>query len=133
MGNGYQKYKATAIQSANREKILLLLYEGAIKFVKRAILACENRDIAERGINIGRAYDIILELNNTLNHTAGGDISINLERLYVYMTDQLTQANIKGESEPLKIVLRLLETLYDGWQKAVEKLKKDETEQRTKT
>ena len=128
MKNAYQKYKTTSIQSASREKLLLMMYEGAIKFTKLAIQAAEEKKIADRGINIGRAYDIVMELNNTLDHKVGGDISKNLEQLYMYITDQYTQANITGKPEPLKEALKLLETLYEGWQKAVEQLKKNQGE-----
>ncbi len=128
MKNAYQKYKTTSIQSASREKLLLMMYEGAIKFTKLAIQAAEEKKIADRGMNIGRAYDIVMELNNTLDHKVGGDISKNLEQLYMYITDQYTQANITGKPEPLKEALKLLETLYDGWQKAVEQLKKNQGE-----
>ncbi len=128
MKNPYQKYKTTAIQSASREKLLLMLYEGAIKFTKLAIQATEEKRIADRGMNIGRAYDIIMELNNTLDHKVGGEVSKNLEQLYMYMTDQFTQANLKGSAEPLRNVLKILETLYDGWQQAVEQLKKSQNE-----
>lgn len=126
MNSGYQKYKNTSIQSASREKLLLMLYEGAIRYVKRAIIALEKNDRAERGLNIGRTYDIILELNNTLNHEASREIATNLEQLYMFITDQLTQANIKGERPPLDNVLRILETLYAGWSKAIEQLKKED-------
>lgn len=126
MTNAYQKYKQTSVQSASREKLLLLLYEGAIKFIKRAILACEQKDIAARGINIGRAFDIIMELNNTLDHKVGGDISKNLEQLYMFICQQLTASNLKGEPQPLRDALKILETLYQGWIEAIEKLKKDE-------
>lgn len=128
MKNGYQKYKATSIQSASREKLLLMMYEGAIKFTKLAIQAAEEKRIADRGMNIGRAYDIIMELNNTLDHKIGGEISKNLEQLYMYITDQYTKANISGSAEPLKDVLKILEMLYDGWQKAVEQVKKTQGE-----
>ncbi|MBX7231719.1 MAG: flagellar export chaperone FliS [Bdellovibrionales bacterium] len=126
MKQAYNKYKETSVQSASREKILLLLYEGAIRYVKRGVLACENKDIAERGLNIGRAYDIVMELNNTLNHKVGGDISKNLEQLYMFMTDRLTQANISGDKTHLIDVLKILETLYAGWVGAIEKLKESE-------
>lgn len=128
MKNAYQKYKATAIQSASREKLLLMMYEGAIKFNKLAIQAAEEKRIADRGINIGRAYDIVMELNNTLDHKVGGDISKNLEQLYMYITELYTKANISGNPEPLREALKLLETLYDGWQKAIEQLKKTQGE-----
>lgn len=123
MKNAYQKYKSTAIQSASREKILLMLYEGAIRFTKLAIKAAEEKQIAERCQNLGRAYDIIMELNNTLDHKIGGDIAKNLEQLYMFMMEQYTKANISGDSTPLKNNLKILENLYSGWVQAVEKAK----------
>lgn len=128
MKNAYQKYKQTSIQSASREKLLLMLYEGAIKFVKLAIVAAEQKNIADRGMNLGRAYDIILELNNTLDHKVGGEIARNLEQLYMFMTEQLTKANITGDPQYLRNCLRILETLHEGWVKAVEQLKKENSE-----
>ncbi|MFN8847618.1 MAG: flagellar export chaperone FliS [Bdellovibrionales bacterium] len=126
MSNPYQKYKQTAVVSASREKVLLMLYEGAIKFTKLAIQACEQKKIADRGMNIGRAYDIVMELNNTLDHKVGGDISKNLESLYLFMMEQYTKSNISGDPVPLKSNLKMLETLYDGWVQAVEKIKKEQ-------
>ncbi len=127
MKNQYQKYKQTQVVSASREKLLLMMYEGAIKFTKMAIKATEEKNIVERCNTIGRVYDIVTELNNTLDHKVGGDIAKNLEQLYMYITDQLTQANLKSEVEPLKNSLKILETLYEGWVSAVEKMKKDES------
>nr|BFD58415.1 flagellar export chaperone FliS [Bdellovibrio sp. CKG001]BFD61844.1 flagellar export chaperone FliS [Bdellovibrio sp. HM001]BFD65671.1 flagellar export chaperone FliS [Bdellovibrio sp. HAGR004] len=123
--NAYQKYKTTSVQSASREKILLMLYEGAIKFTKLAIKAAEEKKIADRGMNIGRAFDIIMELNNTLDHKVGGEVANQLEQLYMFMMEQYTKANISGSPEPLKENLKLLNTLYDGWVQAVEKLKQE--------
>lgn len=103
-----------------------MLYEGAIKFTKLAIKGCEEKKIAERGYNIGRAYDIVMELNNTLDHKVGGEISKNLEGLYIFMMGQYTKANISGDPVPLKSNLKMLETLHDGWVQAIEKLKKEQ-------
>lgn len=128
MKNAYQKYKQTSIQSASREKLLLMLYEGAIKFVKLAMVAVEQKRVADKGINIGRAYDIVLELNNTLDHKVGGEVAKNLEQLYMFITDQLTQANIKNDVQHLKHALQVLETLYEGWKKAIEQLKTQNNE-----
>ncbi|RYZ84336.1 MAG: flagellar export chaperone FliS [Proteobacteria bacterium] len=125
MKNAYQKYKNTSIQSASREKLLLMLYEGAIRFTKQAIKAAEEKNIAERGTNIGRAFDIVMELNNTLDHKVGGEIALHLEQLYMFMMEQYTKANITGTVEPLKAALKCLENLYDGWVQAIEKIKKD--------
>lgn len=126
MSHQYQKYKQTQVVSASREKLLLMMYEGAIKFTKLAIKAAEEKNVYERCTNLSRAYDIVMELNNTLDHNVGGDISRQLEQLYMFISDQFTQANISGNPEPLKNALKVLETLHEGWKGAVEKLKKNE-------
>ena len=102
-----------------------MLYEGAIRFTKLAIVACEEKRIADRGYNIGRVYDIVLELNNTLDHKIGGEISKNLEKLYIFMMDQFTKSNLTGDPAPLRSALKVLETLYEGWVQAIEKIKKE--------
>jgi flagellar protein FliS len=127
MSNAYQqKYKNTSIQSASKEKLLLMMYEGAIKFTKLAIKAGEEKKIADRCMNIGRAFDIVLELNNTLDHKVGGELSSQLEQLYMFITEQYTKANISGDVAPLKSALKILENLYEGWKAAIEKIKKEQ-------
>src|SRR3982751_2732916 len=125
MKTAYQKYKETSVQSASREKILLMLYEGAIRFMKQALMAIDKKDIAGRGINIGRAFDIVNELNNTLNHEAGPEISKNLEQLYMFVSEQLTKSNATGQKKPLEDAVKIMETLYSGWVEALEKLKRE--------
>ena len=126
MNNAYKKYKQNSVTSASREKLLLMLYEGAIRFTKKAVTACEKKDIAARGENIGRAYDIIMELNNTLNHKAAPELAANLESLYMFITDQYTKANISGDVAPLNEVLKVLNILYQGWDEAIKKIKEDQ-------
>jgi flagellar protein FliS len=125
MSHPYAKYKQTSIQSASREKLLLMMYEGAIKFTKLAIKAAEEKKVAERCENIGRAFDIVLELNNTLDHKIGGQVSATLEQLYMFITDQYTKSNVTGDPTPLRDALKVLENLYEGWVGAIEKLKKE--------
>ena len=132
MSHPYQKYKTQSIQSASREKLLLMMYEGAIKFTKLAIKSTEEKKVAERCVNIGRAFDIVLELNNTLDHKVGGEIAARLEQLYMFITEQYTKANLTGEVKPLQDSLKVLENLYEGWKLAVEKIKKDEDQERGK-
>lgn len=123
--NPYQKYKQTSITSASREQILLMLYEGAIKFTKLAIQAAEQKKVAERGQNLMRAYDIIMELQVSLDHKVGGDVAKQLDQLYTFVLDQYTKMNISGDIEAAKAALKVIENLYEGWKVAVEKYKKD--------
>ncbi len=128
MSNPYQKYKSTAVLSASKEQILLMLYEGAIKFTKLAIQAAESKNIAERGKNIMRAYDIILELQVSLDHKVGGDLAKQLDQLYTYVLDQYTKANMHGDISGLHSSIKVLENLYDGWKQVLDK-NKTNTEQ----
>src|SRR4051794_36624309 len=122
MSNGYgaNQYKKTAVQTANRGQLLLMLYEAAIKNVKKATLALDDKDLAGKGVAIGKAHDIINELMNTLDTNIGGDIARDLERLYHFMTEQLVNANILSSKDPgkakemLSSVRKLLETLLEG-------------------
>ena len=128
MSNGYSKYKKTSIESASKEKILLLLYEGAIRFIKQAKEANERKDVKARGELIGRAYDVIMELASSLDFKINGPVSTNLEQLYIYIMEELTRANITGQEKHLDNSLKILNILYDGWVKAVESIKKKESE-----
>lgn len=124
--NGYNKYKTTSVQSASKEKILLMLYEAAIKHMKQAVVALENKKLADKGLSIGKAYDIVMELMNTLDHKVGGEIAKNLENLYIFVTDELTKANMNNSIENLQSAIKVMETLYTGWQQAIEKLKTEQ-------
>lgn len=126
MKNAYQKYKTTAIQSASKETLLLMLYDGAIKFTKLAIKGAEEKKIADRCHNIGRAYDIVMELNNTLDHKIGGEVASQLEQLYMFLMEQFTKANLTGDPAPLRSALKILENLHEGWKGAVEKIKREQ-------
>ena len=105
-----------------------MLYEGAMKFVKQSMEAIDNKDIPKRGELIGRAYDIVMELMSSLNHDIGGDMAKNLEQLYIYCLEELTRANITAEKKHLENCLKVLNTLYDGWSKAIESIKKKESQ-----
>lgn len=125
MNNAYKKYKTASVTSASKEKLLLMLYEAAIRFTKKAQQAMEDNDIAERGLNIGKAFDIVIELNSTLNHEVAPELASNLEQLYMFITDQYTKANAYGDKEAIANALKILEVLHKGWEEAVEKLKKE--------
>jgi flagellar secretion chaperone FliS len=120
MANNYaNQYKQTAVKTANRGQIVIMLYEGAIQNVKKATVAIEKKDIKTKGVAIGKAHDIINELLNTLDFEVGGSIAKDLERLYNFMTEQLVKANLECSKEPLQTVQKLLETLLEGWRGAV--------------
>lgn len=123
MSYGLGAYKKTSIHTASREQILLMLYQAAIKNCKKAIEAIEAKDIPKKGEFIGKLQDIVIELNNSLDYTVGGDIAKELSSLYDYILFASTQANIKIESSHLEGCLNVLTTLYDGWSQAIKSIK----------
>ncbi len=125
MSNPYHQYQRTAVTTASREQILLLLYEGAIRFVKQAIVAMEEKRIAEKGRTISRATAIISELMATLNFKVGGELAADLENLYIFMIDKLIEGNIDNRVECLRQVEGLLATLYSAWKDIIENPRPD--------
>jgi flagellar protein FliS len=107
-----------ATQSKGR--LVVMLYDGAIKFLKLAIKEMEAKNYEAKGKYISKAQDIISELNTVLNVEVGGDIARNLRSLYLYMNRQLNQANIKVDPEIVKEVISLLETLNKSWKTIAE-------------
>lgn len=122
-GYGAKKYKNTSVLTASREQILILLYEAAIRNVKKASACIDKKDIAGKGMAIGKAHDIILELISSLNFEIGGDVARDLERLYNFMIEQLIKANIEGKKEPLETVEKIMMNLLDGWRGAIKEMK----------
>lgn len=125
MSYGLGAYKKTSIHTASKEQILLMLYQAAIKNCKKGIEAIEQKNIAKKGEYIGKLQDIVIELNNSLDHEIGGEIADELSSLYDYLLFSSTQANIKIDKEPLVGCLNVLNTLYEGWTEAVKQLRKE--------
>jgi flagellar protein FliS len=117
--NGANQYKQMAVKTANPGQILIMLYEAAIRNIKKAMNCIDQKDIAGKGQAIVKAHDIVNELMNTLNFEVGGQVARDLERLYGYMSEQLLKANLNNSKEPLEGVLKNMETLLEGWKVAV--------------
>lgn len=125
MSNPYNKYQKTKVTTASREKILLMLYEGAIRFTKLARTAMTEKKIADKGRYISKATAILSELMATLDHKVGGELAQDLENLYVFMIDKLIEGNINNDTECLDSVENILRTLYSAWKDVVENPRPD--------
>lgn len=112
---GIQTYKDNAVTTQSSGKIVVMLYEGAIRFLQQAIEALEKQDYAEKGDRINRAVDILMELNTVLDMEVGGEVAKNLRRLYGFMIKHLVEANTEKDPQKIRRVIRLLETLLESW------------------
>ena len=111
--NQYQKTQVTTVDSG---KVVVLLYEGAINFLRKSQEGIVEKDIEKRHNNLMRALDIIDELNNSLNFSEGGEIAISLRTLYDFMYGHLTSANIKNDPQMIQEAVSMLSSLKDAWE-----------------
>jgi len=102
--------------TASPEELLLMLYNGCVRFIKQGIMAVEEKDVMKAHENIVKAQDIILEFMSTLDSSA--EIAKTLMPLYEYLYRRLVQANIEKNTEILNEVLRFVSELRDTWTEA---------------
>ena len=115
-----QHYQNNQIATASREQILLMLYDGAIRFCKQAKAAIEAKDAATKGTYISKTVAIITEFSNSLDHEIGGDIASNLDALYNFMLAELSKANINNDPGKIDTVCNMLCELRATWAEAIE-------------
>ncbi len=113
--NGIESYQRTAISTQSRGRLIVMLYDGAIKFLKLAIQEIEAGNWAAKVQYIERAQDILLELNAVLDMEAGGEVARNLRRLYLFMGRRLFQANARNDAQMIREVIALMEDLNQSW------------------
>jgi len=114
-----QSYQTVATQTASPGQLVVMLYDGAIRFLERALGGFQHEDPLEfnRTINnnILRAQEILVELNNSLDLDRGGKLAGTLRNLYAYMNRQLTLSNIHKTPEGIHDTIRRLSVLRDAW------------------
>jgi len=123
--NPWQSYRKVATQTASPGQLVLMLYEGAIRFLEKSVAGFAHEDPLEFNLtinnNILRAQAIINEMNMTLNMEAGGEISTNFRRLYDYFHRRLQEANVRKQKEPIEEVIMRLRVLRDSWAEMLQK------------
>ncbi len=118
----YDVYKDTEIQTADQGKLIIMLYDGAIRFLNIAI---DNMDFRKYDIvnnNIIKAQDIVTELMLSLNMEQGGEIAQNLFNIYAYLKKRLIEGNIKKDPEILREIIKHLSNLKSAWEEAIKKV-----------
>ena len=128
MSYGLRSYKTSRANTASREDLLILLYEGAIRFLERSITEAEAKNLSEHKMYLRRGLSIIAELQSTLNFDHGGELAVQLFDLYGFMIHRLTQANITQDISHIRIVITNMNTLLEGWREAVRQDKQGQSD-----
>ena len=113
--SGITAYQDNAVTTQSKGRLIVMLYDGAIRFLRLAIKEIENNNYEAKGRYINKAIDILNELNVVLDMDAGGEIAGNLRKLYIFMINRLSQANTQNDPQLIRDVIKLMEELNSSW------------------
>lgn len=116
MYNAARAYLNTQVTTTKPGDVVVLLYEGAIKFLQQSKVKMAEKDVEKKGILISKAIDIISELDASLNVQKGGELSENLHKLYFYCQTRLLQANLNIDPKLLDEVITILSGLKSAFE-----------------
>jgi len=111
-------YQRNAVLTASPEKLVKMLYDGAIKNLEKSRIGLSDQKTArsqEVGQSLSKAMGILGELRASLDHAAGGQIARDLDRLYEFGLDQLSQSNLTRTPAGVNSTLQVMRTLKEGW------------------
>uniref|UniRef100_A0A7C3UWM4 Flagellar secretion chaperone FliS n=1 Tax=Desulfobacca acetoxidans TaxID=60893 RepID=A0A7C3UWM4_9BACT len=128
-----QQYVTTQVATADRLQLVIMLYDGALSFLGQAREKMAARDAAAKGLLLGRALDIIAELNASLNFQASRELSTNLFHLYNFMISHLTKANLNWDLKALDEVMEMLQKLREAWVEVANRARRGELEDNGQT
>ncbi len=128
-----QQYETQKVMAASPMELILMLYDGGLRYLAQALDAFERADDIERmnGIheNLLRAQDFITELACALDVERGGELAVQLNRIYEFMLYHLAKANSGKQRQPVVEVQKMLTELRDSWKKSMESVPREEQPQ----
>ena len=119
MNQYVKQYQKTTVETASNEKILIMLYDGAIQFLNKAKIKKKKKNWEQSHNNLMGAQKIIEEFINTIDKEPNPELAQNLISLYEYFITRLVQANMKHEIAPIDEVLKFLKELKATWEQAI--------------
>lgn len=122
MLNARDTYKNSSINNVSKEKLLIMLVEGGVKFCKIAKLAFKTNNLKEIHTNLIKAQDIFYELMITLDTEKGGVWAENLKSIYAFIIDRLSKCNIEKNEAILDEVFPVVQEVNDMWQEVYKKV-----------
>lgn len=114
-GRFVQEYQKGAVNGASPVQLVIMLYDGALRFMEAGKHAMLAKDLEKQNANLQRAQKIVMELMTCLDMEKGGDIAKNLLALYSYALEQLVQANMKDETAGIERSMKIFSELRESW------------------
>ncbi len=120
MQKAVQAYFETQVTTTSQGDLLIMLYDGAIKFLVQSKVKIKEKDYAGKGILLSKAIDVISELDASLNPQKGGDLADNLHKLYFYCNTRLLNANLKLDITYVDEVIKILSGLREAYRQIIQ-------------
>lgn len=127
--NRVRQYQNIQVLTADRVNLVIMLYDGVLRFNRLACRSIKEGDINGRGVYINRSLEIIGELANSLNMEEGGEVAKNLLKLYDYCASALTEANLKSDEAAIESVNKVVLELKSGWEAVAAERQKSAAEE----
>ena len=115
-----KQYQASNVNTATPEKLMIMMFDGALQFLQKAKIAIAEGNLKERSINIDGARKIIRELMRTIDLENGNDVSKQLFKLYNKMAMNLIKANVQRNAALIDVVIEDVSNIRWGFQKAID-------------
>ena len=117
--NPWLSYRQVATTTATPGQLVLMLFDGALRFLDKALVGFDLDDPLDSNLainnNILKAQEILRELNMSLNMEKGGEFATTMRRLYNYYDLQLSQSNLRKDPSGVELVIRLLSVIRGAW------------------
>ena len=114
-GKAAQAYRENAVMGASPVQLVVMLYDGALRFMEEGKRAIESRDLETQNSKLQRAQKIVIELMTTLNFQQGGDIARSLVSLYAYVIGELVEGNMADDAKRIDNAMKTMKELRDSW------------------
>jgi flagellar protein FliS len=114
-GRAAQAYRRVESESRSPIELVVMLYDGALRFLGEASAAAARGDLRARAAAISRVLAIVAELQNTLDLEKGGVVADQLDDLYTYVTSRLLDVALKQDVKAIDEARKLLAPIRDAW------------------
>ena len=128
----HNEYRHNEVETSSQGKLIIMMYEGALKCTTLALEGIGSKDLVKKGIYINKTHDIINELSCALDMKKGGDVARKLESLYQFILHQLTLANVKSDPKALESIVKVLTPLMEAWKELLDNKVNNQTDNRQK-
>jgi len=128
--NPYAQYRQNSVETASPTRLIVMLYDGAVRFLSQGLAAMQAGQHVQQSILIGKAQAIIAHLHDTLDTEIGSAFAQSLAKIYTALLATLTQANIEDSPKPVENAIEILRELRETWAEVDRQCRSKQTQSR---